>query len=227
MERETGNNLKIGLFGGTFNPIHLGHLRPVEEIRQEFCLSKIFFIPAHIPPHKGVQAVSSRHRFAMVKESISGNPFFDISDIETTRQGNSYSFETINYFTRLYTNKAVLFFIMGVDAFREIHAWRNYPDFFSSCNFIIMSRPGREYTAGTPEGLIPTDIKETFRFNAEKSCFSHESGCHVYLSTVTPFDISSSGIRSNLEREQSIKYLVPEAVETYINRYKLYKRTER
>lgn len=211
---------KIGLFGGTFNPIHLGHIRSAEEIREKFNLSKIIFIPAHTPPHKKSHIIPAKHRFKMVKQSIRTNSFFEVSEIELQRQGNSYSFETIDYFNKLYENKAEVFFIMGSDAFREIYTWKQYPNFFSACNFIIMSRPGLDEIA--PEKIIPHDVFSNFTFNNKKQGYIHPSGHRIYVSKITHLDISSTAIRRYLKEGKTIKYLVPDSVEQYIKGKNLY-----
>jgi nicotinate-nucleotide adenylyltransferase len=220
LKKDTETSEKIGLFGGTFNPVHLGHLRSAEEIREKFNLSKIIFIPAHIPPHKKTRITPADHRFEMVKLSILGNPFFEVSEIELKRQGSSYSFETIDYFNNLFENKAELFFIIGLDAFREIHTWKRYPHFFSACNFIIMSRPGLSDIAS--EKIIPHDAVKDFTFNDANQCYVHRSGYCVYFCKITLLEISSTVIRRRLKEGKSIKYLVPDSDEQYVREHKLY-----
>ena len=209
--------MKIGLFGGTFNPVHLGHLRAAEEVREKFNLSKIIFIPARIPPHKNQHITPSEDRSEMVKLSISGNPSFELSEIEIKRQGKSYSFETINYFKTLFKNRAQLYFIMGVDAFSEIHLWKQYPHFFSACHFIVMSRPGLNVC--DHEHLMPPDVLADFKYRKSEELFIHSSGCCVYFNRVPPLDISSTEIRKKLEKGDSIKYLVHASVEQYIKEH--------
>lgn len=205
---------KIGLFGGTFNPVHLGHVRAAEEIRETCGLSKIIFIPAHIPPHKKNRITSARQRCDMVKLAIAGNPFFEVSEVELQRQASSYSFETIDYFNNACNRSSELFFIMGLDAFKEIQTWKRYPDFFSACNFIIMSRPG--VMTGDPGSIIPRNIAADFFFNDSQRCYVHTSGFKIFFCQISLLDISSTDIRRRYSAGQSIKYLVPESVESYI-----------
>ncbi len=219
MEENNNSNLRIGLFGGTFNPIHLGHLRAAEEIRERFNLSKVIFIPAHIPPHKKIY-ISSNHRLNMTDMAIKENIFFELSDVETDRQGNSYSFETIEYFKDYFNNNADLFFIIGEDAFLEIHLWKNYPHFFSSCNFIVMSRPCTNRLM--ENNIIPRDINKDFEYNQTNKSFVHRSGYYIHFCKIALMEISSTEIRQKLSNQHSIRYLVPDSVERYIHDKKIY-----
>jgi len=217
--------VKIGLFGGTFNPVHLGHLRAAEEIRAAYGLSRIIFVPAHLPPHKKKRVTPARHRFAMVRQAIRHNPFFSVSDVELRRAGNSYSFETIQYFNRRLKSSDELFFIIGIDAFREIYTWKRYPDFFSACNFIVMARPGKYAPGGNR--IIPADVAADFTGNKAGTCFVHRSGYRVLYQSITLLDISSTAVRRALREGGSIRYLAPEAVERYIEKNNLYSRGEK
>ena len=118
---------KIALFGGTFNPIHLAHLRCAEEIREAFGFEKLIFVPAHIPPHKKAELVESKHRLKMVELAIEGNPYFDISDIELKRGGKSYSIDTVRHFSSLLEDKKGLYLIMGLAALFILYVITQYP----------------------------------------------------------------------------------------------------
>ena len=216
--------MRIGLFGGTFNPVHLGHLRAAEEIREKLGLEKIIFIPAHMPPHKKDAIIAARHRFEMVRIAAADNPFFEVSDSELQRDGNSYSFDTIGRFSREYGPAAELFFIIGLDAFRDIHTWKHYPEFFSSCNFIVMSRPGRYEPE--PEKNAPPDFSSHFSFNADGPWYEHRSGRRIHFCRIPLLDISSTGVRQALHDGKSVKYLVPDAVARYIDEHTLYCKKE-
>jgi nicotinate-nucleotide adenylyltransferase len=210
---------KIGLFGGTFNPVHIGHLRPCEEIREIFGLSSVIFIPAAMPPHKSRQIIPARHRFEMVKRAINDNPFFELSDVELRREGSSYSYETIDYFSARYDRAAELYFIMGRDAFRDMHTWKNYPDIFSLCNFIIMNRPvaddaGRQQT-------IPPDIADLFS-PQEEGLYRHCSGRLLCFCEVSLIEVSSTDVRRRIEEGKTIRYIVPEGVSGYITQHNLF-----
>jgi len=220
LQRDSGKKRKIGLFGGTFNPIHWGHLRSAEEIREAFNLTQVIFIPVHVPPHKKSDVTSAAHRFSMVKRAVRGNRFFRVSDIELKRPGKSYSIDTIRHFHGLAGAEQKLFFIIGMDAFREIYTWKDYPAFFSACNFIVMDRPGAPRVK--TQQIVPRDIKNEFTYRSAERCFVHISGCRIHLYSVTQLDISSTVIRTQIGQGRSIRYLVPPAVESYIAEQRLY-----
>ena len=221
MKKDTRKKRRIGLFGGTFNPVHWGHLRSAEEIREQFGLSRVIFIPVHVPPHKKATVISSEHRFAMVQKAIRGNRFFRVSDIELQRPGKSYSIDTIRHFHGLSRGQEEIYFILGTDAFREIPAWKDYPSFFSACNFIVMTRPGANSVQAAD--LLPRDIQKEFTRQQDARCFVHASGYRVYTVPVTQLDISSTVIRAGAAAGRSIRYLVPRVVERYIAGHRLYR----
>ncbi len=212
---------KVGLFGGTFNPIHLGHLRGGEEIRDLFGLDQVIFIPSAHPPHKAAEdVVDPLSRLEMVKLATSSNPFFSVSDVELQRSGESYSVDTLDYFRE--RGSDTFFFIVGTDAFLEIETWKEYRKLFSLCNFIVMTRPGSgDHAASTrlPKGLI-----SMFHSEPGGGFWRHESGHTLRFSEIVFLDISSTRIRDLLKKGRSVKYLVPSEVEDYIERHGLYRR---
>jgi nicotinate-nucleotide adenylyltransferase len=213
--------VRIGLLGGTFNPIHTGHLRAAEEIHEQFKLTKVIFIPAKLPPHKATtEVIPAAHRFAMVRLAIKGNPRFSVSDLELKRRGTSYSIETIRYFHRHYGDDARLFFILGEDAFREITIWKDYPSLFALCDWIVMKRPGQSQK--TLKKIIPVELKQDFCYELEENTLVHCSDHRVYFAEITLLDISSSKIRARIKRVESIRYLIPDGVEDYIQKNRLY-----
>jgi nicotinate-nucleotide adenylyltransferase len=211
---------KIGLFGGTFNPIHLGHLRGAEEIREAFGLQEVIFIPAALPPHKMTkEIIQARHRLEMVKRATRKNSQFSTSDIELRRPGKSYSIDTIRYFRDKLEDS--LYFILGRDAFVEIETWKDFQNLFSLCNFIIMVRPGSMQASPLPGSLAPA-----FRYDQGVSGWVHGSGNLVFLKEINFLDISSTKVRELVERGGSIKYLVPPEVEAYIEKHGLYRKRQ-
>jgi nicotinate-nucleotide adenylyltransferase len=212
---------RIGLFGGTFNPIHLGHLRGAEEIREAFGLQQVIFIPAAIPPHKVTgEVIEAKHRLEMVRLATANNPFFSTTDIELSRPEKSYSIDTIRYFRERHPD--VFFFILGKDAFVEIETWKEFQHLFSFCNFIVMTRPGYQKTLSTsplPEALVPS-----FRYDQEFKGWTHTSGHTLHLKEITVMDISSTKVRELIERGESVRYLIPAEVEAYIQKNRLYRR---
>ncbi len=206
---------RIGLFGGTFNPIHYGHLRPAEEIGDRLRLDPILFIPASDPPHKGKKdLLPASVRAEMVRLAIADNPRFSFSDAEITRPGKSYSVETIPHFQRLWGADAELYFILGLDAFLEIGTWKDPAILFTLCHFVILTRPGFEKIF-TPEHL-PVDLVSDFCYDPRKDGYMHKSGFGVFPREITALDISSTKIRDIVRRGASIRYLVPPAVEKFI-----------
>jgi nicotinate-nucleotide adenylyltransferase len=213
-------NDKIGLFGGTFNPIHYGHLRPAEEIYESFQLRQVIFIPAAHPPHKAGKILSAPLRVEMVRRAIADNPHFSLSEVEIQRPGKSYSIETVTYFREQFGPETHLYFIVGLDAFLEIETWKEYPALFRLCHFIIMTRPGFEKNFSP--GLLPVELAKNFCYDAHKGGYAHPSGCFVFPKEITALDISATKIRKNLDKGLSVKYLLPPSVEAFIHAHKLY-----
>ena len=212
--------MNIGIFGGTFNPIHNAHLRIAEESREQFGLTEVIFIPAADPPHKPRRRqVSFPHRLAMVKLAIQGNPCFSASGIEGERSGKSYSIETLRTFRERYPRDR-LFFIMGSDSFAEIGTWYEYQAIFAAASLIVVGRPG---TAGMPlVSALPVAIADQFCYDAAANRLTHCSGTTVSYLDGVPLAISSSSIRELLRRGRSVRYLMPESVERYLKDHALY-----
>jgi nicotinate-nucleotide adenylyltransferase len=214
-----GRERRIGLFGGTFDPIHLGHLRCAQEVGEAFHLSQVIFILAAVPPHKlDRRIISTKHRWNMVKLAIADNPSFALSDVEIRREGTSYSIETISYYHRDLRKGERLFFILGADAFCEIETWKDYHQLFTVCDFIVISRPNFDplrATVLTSEGFTQE--------GSTGDLFLHPSGHSLHLLNVTPVGIASTDIRMAVKERRSFTYLVPKAVEEYIKREGLYR----
>lgn len=213
---------RIGIFGGTFNPIHHGHLRAAEEIREHFVLSRVFFVPARIPPHKHHESIASPvHRLRMVQLAIEGNASFAASDFELSREKTSYSIFTIEHFHRRHNSpNTQFFFLMGVDSFMEIPTWKDYTQLFSLTHIVVMSRPG--FLDQKPATVLPFDVAEKFNYNAARRVFTHDSGHHLYFHQITMLEISSSDIRRRIGEHRSVRYLIPETVEHYVAKHGLY-----
>lgn len=206
---------RIGLFGGTFNPVHLGHLRAAEEIRESFCLDHLVFIPARIPPHKQREKIiSPEHRLAMVRLAVRDNPFFSVSEFELNRRTTSYSVITIEHFRRERGEGAGLFFLMGTDAFLEISSWKDFARLFHLANFIVMSRPG--YRQPELSSFLPVDVAAEFDYNPNEHCYLHVSGSKTFFREVTLLDFSSTEVRARVREGRSVRYLVCPEVEEYI-----------
>ena len=214
---------KIGLFGGTFNPIHYGHLRPAEEIGDLLDLDPIIFIPASDPPHKEKRdLLPAPLRAEMVRLAIADNPRFSFSDAEIARPGKSYSVETIPYFQRLCGETAELYFILGLDAFLEIGTWKDPGTLFTLCHFVILTRPGFEKIFAPAH--LPVDLAPDFCYDPKKDGYVHKSGFGVFPREITALDISSTKIRDIVRGGRSIRYLVPPPVENFIATQKFYQK---
>jgi nicotinate-nucleotide adenylyltransferase len=214
--------VRVGLFGGTFNPVHWGHLKTADEIRKIFDLTRVIFIPTNISPHKEPEeVVPAHHRLKMLDLVVEDNPYFFTSDVELKRHDRSYSIETITYFTQTLGKDLDLFFILGMDAFLEINTWKNYQELFSLCNFIVMTRPGYE-VKGIHNG-IPSQLMNDFTYMPDEKRFIHRSRLSIYFKEVTPIDISSCSIRALMKNNLSINTMLPEKVKHYIEEHKFYR----
>jgi nicotinate-nucleotide adenylyltransferase len=209
--------MAVGIFGGTFDPIHMGHLRVAEEIREVFSLEWIYFVPGGTPPHKRRRKITgAEERLSMVKAAVKDNNFFRVSEIETKRKGPSYTIDTLKDFEKRFDE---LYFLIGIDAFSEIDTWRQYQELFYHTNFIVMTRPtGNRRTV--PE-MLPGDVKKEIKKSADALC-THKSGNRIYLHDITQIDISSTKVKELLKKRRSIRYLVPASVEKIIIHKGLY-----
>lgn len=198
---------KIGISGGTFDPIHHGHLIVAEEIRVRFALDRIIFVPTGKPPHKKYMEVApAEHRFNMAALATASNPYFDVSNIETCRTGFTYTIDTVERLKAACSEGTKLYFITGADVIPQIITWKNPTKLLKMCEFIAAPRPG-------------TDIND---FKRDVGQLEKDYSAVVHIVDIPLIEISSTDIRSRVSKGESIKYLVPEAVEEYIYKYKLY-----
>ena len=212
--------MKLGILGGTFNPVHMAHLRIAEEARDRFGLDRVIFIPAATPPHKPqVGELSFASRLEMVRLAIADNDRFSASDMEGVRGGRSYSIDTLRALHQEYPGDE-LFFIVGADSFNDISTWREYASIFAMCNVVCVQRPGS--TIKSLAKALPVAISCEFGYNEASKMLSHSSGHGVYALDGVLLDISSSHIRHLARAGRSIRYLVPDAVENYIKGQRLY-----
>ena len=200
------NPKKIAIMGGTFDPIHYGHLVTAEAVMHEYQIDKILFIPSGQPPHKsGNQVTSAEQRYLMTLLATETNPRFFTSRIEIDREGYTYTIDTIRELKTIYPESEI-YFITGADAFSQILTWKNPELLLSSCHFVVATRPGYSRTKSAPQ--IEAIMKE------------HADTLH-YLE-VPALAISSSEIRKRVQEGRPIKYLLPETVENYIAKHNLY-----
>jgi len=213
--------MKIGLFGGTFDPIHWGHLRSAEEVGETFALDRLYFIPTSIPPHKrGQTTTPAQDRLQMVRLAVARNPRFSVSTVEISRPGVSYSVDTIRAFAARKQPRDQLYFIIGLDAFREIGTWKDFREIFPLCHFIVTSRPGSKEK--DPLKGTGVAVKKHFCYDSKQGNYRHESGTRIYFVELTDIAISASEIRALVRQGKSIRYLVPIEVAKHIQRRKLY-----
>ena len=212
--------MRTGIFGGTFDPIHLAHLRVAEEVREACGLDRIIFLPAALPPHK--QAITDtpfHHRLAMVEAAITDHPKFIASDLESKRTGASYSVDTLESLRQLYPDDT-LYFIIGLDSFCDITSWKEYPRLFELANIVVAHRP--DYGNDDPRELLPVALTDQFCYDGGSLNLRHKCGNELIFVAETRLAISSTMLRDQVAQKRSIRYLVPPAVETYIQGHNLY-----
>ncbi len=189
--------MRIGILGGTFNPIHIGHLILAEEALSKLKLDKVVFVPTYIPPHKNVDTdVRPDDRFKMASLAVEDNKSFEVSTFELDSKKKSYSIDTLKSFRDTYGQEAQLFFITGSDLLKDLFSWKNVNEIFKMSKFIVANRPGY------PVKDVPEEVETV---------------------VITPIEVSSEDIRKRLKEGRSIRYLVPEKVREYIAEKGLYK----
>lgn len=217
-----GSFVRLGVFGGTFNPIHFGHLRAAIEVWEAFCLDKILLIPSATPPHKTAdQVANAEDRLQMVRLAVEGEPFLEASDIELARPGPSYTIQTLQYFQEQFGPESDIHFIVGQDAFSEITTWRSYEALFGTAHFIVMTRPGSKL--GSVESFIHANISEAYQYDRTSNRYVHPEWCSIFCLRITHLDISASEIRERIRHGRSIHFLLPDAVEDYVEKRGLYR----
>ncbi|MGH8012316.1 MAG: nicotinate-nucleotide adenylyltransferase [Candidatus Binataceae bacterium] len=211
--------MRVGLYGGSFNPIHYGHLRAAEEDREAMKLDLIYFIPAASPPHKMEgELATPDHRLQMVRLATKGNRHFMVSDVEVRRSGRSYTIDTVRYFLNTTRGQANLFLIMGGDQFEELDTWKESEELTRLCNIVVHTRK-----SGTAEhsGVSLAGLNR-FGYIGKDNHYVHPSGQTLSFLSTTYFPISATGIREKIKAHQSIRYLLPSDVRDYIERHGLY-----
>jgi nicotinate-nucleotide adenylyltransferase len=214
---------RIGLFGGTFNPIHSGHLRAAEIVKKRFFMEKIFFIPSYIPPHKeSVGIASADHRLRMVELALRPYSSFVPCSIEVEAREKSYSIITVNKLKKLHP-KALTFFILGVDAFLEIETWKDYEQVLEQCYFVVIDRPG--YRLDDAKKILKEKYQKKMHKLSEFEPVRDKllQSFKIFLLSIDALDIASTEVRERIRKGESIKDMVSKEVETYIMDNKLYR----
>jgi len=215
--------MKIGIFGGTFNPFHNGHIEIVQYVKDRYDLKKIFFIPSATPPHKSnINLAPAKDRFEMVKQSLQGFENFFVSDKELIRKGPSFTIDTINEFKKEYGPNTFFYLLMGSDVFLDITTWKHKDQIFEAIQIIIMLR-GHWKNYNAIVSFIDVNISKGYIFNEQEQMFSHEKKQNILICRVPIINISSTMIRDRIKNNQSIKNLVPADIEEIIRTKELYK----
>jgi len=216
---------RIGILGGTFDPIHLGHLRMAECLREIFSLDRFLFIPAAVPPHKPARRITPGEiRLEMLRAATADQPTFEACDLELARGGLSYSVETLETLRGRFGPGADLYFAVGSDQFAEIETWKEWRRIFTLTHLVVVGRPGGGTLAR--EAALPVEARGSFCYHPEDDSFGHASGMKVFFREVGALPISSTGIRALAGAGRSIRYLVPESVRELIARHGLYRGPE-
>lgn len=211
--------MRIGLLGGTFNPIHYGHLHIAEEVSVTCSLDEVWFVPTCRPPHKElVDDVPFGDRLAMVELAIAGHGQFRTCGIEGERGGISYSVDTLRVLTQQYPQHE-FYFIMGLDSFQDVSQWKNYVQLFELAHIVVTSRPG---FSGALQDFLPVAIADRFCYDADFKKLQCDTGFSLIPVTHTCRNISSTEVRRLLAETRSARGMVPDRVVQYINEHGLY-----
>jgi nicotinate-nucleotide adenylyltransferase len=219
---------KIGILGGTFNPIHFGHLRAAVEIREGFGLDAVYLIPSASPPHKDhAHLAPAADRMAMVRGAIEGHPGLRSSDLELRREGPSFTIDTVCSFRKHLPEDAWLYLIVGLDAFLEIETWKSYRDLLHTVPLIVINRPDREgrlqpSISNAVSSLLTKGALQGYECSLDAACFTHCENQPIFTYHVTALNISSTYIRDQIRQRRAIDFLVPESVRRYIDLKGLY-----
>jgi nicotinate-nucleotide adenylyltransferase len=219
---------RIGVLGGTLDPIHMGHVEAALVAREALALDRVLVIPAHVPPHRTTPASSAFHRFAMAALAVNGVEGLAASDMELLEPGPSYTADTL---LRLHAHghpASQIFFITGADAFAEIETWNRYPAVLDLANFVVVSRPGMALT--TLRGRLP-ELKPRMRLPIGAARGHHEAPpttteTSIFLVDAPTPDVSSTDIRRRVASGLSIAGLVPPAVQVHIHQHALYSQSQ-
>lgn len=216
MERK--ENQRIGILGGTFDPVHRGHLTVARQVLSGFQLDTVLFIPAPAPPHKDRSLTPFAHRVAMLEAALEGEPGLNVSILEAERSSPSYTVETLEEIHRR-LDPCRLFLVVGADMFVEIELWYRYEDLFRLADLVVAARPG--FSASAVAGQVAS-LTGSFTFDAEQQLWHRSDGFRIYYLPDTDIGVSSSHIRQMLTQGNAVNDSVPAAVNAYIRRHHLY-----
>jgi nicotinate-nucleotide adenylyltransferase len=211
----------VGVLGGTFDPIHLAHLRVAEELREAQGLDHVRLVPSAVPPHKRRRDVATAaDRLRMVQSAVAGHPGLRAWAIEIERGGRSYSVETLRALRAEVGPRRHVVFALGWDAFTEFQTWREHTAIFALCDVVVVTRAARPARLRLDD--FPIAARKTFIYDRVSAGYRHVSGHLVTLQRVSALDISATDIRARVRAGRSIRFLVPEPVRRYIHDHRLY-----
>jgi len=213
---------RVGILGGTFDPVHNGHLAVAEAVRQALTLSSILFVPAFLPPHKPTYTISAfEHRAAMLELAVAGRPGFQLSRLEAEREGKSYSIDTLRALHHSLGKEAQLFFIIGMDAFADVFTWKAQSELLDHASFVVVGRP--DHCLQSCEQTVAANFPGYVFVEAVGSWQGELGKGAIHPVAMPPVNISSTEIREAVRRGESILHLVPATVAAYIEAHGLYR----
>ena len=217
---QTAKQSVIGLMGGTFNPIHYGHLRMAQELAEALHLDEVRFIPAANPPHKTEPKISAQHRAAMVQLGIANNPVFSLDDRELHRSGASYTVDTLLSLRDELGSQTSLVLLIGSDAFTKLNTWHRWQEIMQLCHIALVQRP---LTTANKEALpkaLETFLHNHYTENIQE--LQESPAGWITMQQITALDISSTTIRDTIHNKHSARYLMPDSIIDYIQAHQLY-----
>lgn len=218
-----GTKLKVGLFGGSFNPLHFGHLRAADEVMEILDLDKVVFIPSSIHPIKNKKNIAdAKYRLKMLELATRDTEEFEVSDVEMKRPGPSFTIDTLKHFKNNYKNYR-MYFVLGTENLAKIDTWEDYKELFKYADFAVIRRPGFNFK--NIRDILPRSLAKEFTFSGKKdgkTVYKHTSGNDLIFFQIKGIRISSTTLRKSVKNGKSIKYFVPDSVNKYILKNKLY-----
>ena len=220
--------MRIGLFGGTFNPIHNGHLWAAREVKNRYSLDQVYLIPAAVPPHKTSGMVADADdRLHMINLAIADLSGIRVADVELGRPGPSYTIDTVRHFKHTLKKRSRIFLMMGLDAFLEIHTWKSYKELLEQIAFIVIARPAKAYPEAAQgrkilECYFKATLSQDYKLSAEGDYYRVKGKQPIHFCDVKTPDISSTAIREKIKKKQAIENGVPPQVAEYIQLKGLY-----
>lgn len=213
--------MKIGILGGTFDPIHLGHIQPLQEVKEALALDKVWLMPNHIPPHKQQPNSSTADRLAMARLVCEQYDWLELCDIETQRQTPSYSVETLATLRRAHPNNHFLF-IMGMDSFASLPSWYHWQRLFSLCHIVLCQRPGWSLDNHSEMNTILA-ARQADKSQLDSAVAQGQQAGLILPVAITPQPYSSTAIRAQLLTGELTIEGLPDEVSQYIQQHQLYR----